>query len=252
MTIGARDDQSRAHVGRQCVELNSSILVLHRYELRSENTVARQPSRDIANPLYRSRLTVLYFHDLCDGDVLGLAKHRQGGNDRPPRLRRVLPTNEHASRIEPVDGFRDDKERAAGLHHEISRRDRGERIGKGVAATAADDDVRAPRLLQNITRRKVDRAAPFDMPGTILGSFAKLAFQFRHAPLDRSLLLVDEGLGLLSVSEVKLRTDYRRDNPDQSGIKRFGDLACYGKRRVVGSIKRQADHDGRIWHPTPP
>ncbi|OIQ66370.1 hypothetical protein GALL_520600 [mine drainage metagenome] len=254
MTVGAIDNYSGAHVGCHYVELcgRVPVMVLFRHQLGGGNSVTRQPRHDIAKPRDGSRAASACFDNFRDGDALGFAKHRQRSNDCPPRLRCVLPRHEHASEIEPIDGIRGNEQRPSRLHHEISRGDNRERVGKRITVSAAHDDIGRPRCLQHVPCREVDRAAPFDMLGAIFNRLAELRFQFRHPLFDRCLALVNQNLGLLPGGIIKRRTEYRGRNPDYSCIKPFGKLASDGETGLIGLVNRQADHNSRICHPVSP
>ncbi len=77
----------------------------------------------------------------------------------------------------------------------------------------------------------------------------KLAFQLPDALFDRGLSLVDQVLGQFARREIKRWTELRRRDPDDGGIKSFGELPRRFETSLVRLIKRQADHDGRVCHP---
>jgi hypothetical protein len=104
----------------------------------------------------------------------------------------------------------------------------------------------------DVTCREVDGAAPFDVIGPVFGDFAELAFQLRYTTLDRGLPLVNQVLGLFADGEVRWWAENGSHNSNQSRLKSFGDLATDRKTGIVGLIKRQGDHDGRICHAVSP
>src|ERR1700730_14900291 len=252
MTVGAGDHDTRRDVGGYAVQLGYHVPTPIRHQLGGGNATTGQPRPHTPAPRHRGRPAVAGFHDLGDGDLLGLAKHRQGIGDRPPSLQRVLPGHQNASQIEPADIVRCNEQRPAGLHHQILRAGQRERVRKIFTLSAAHDDVGATRFLHDVPCREIDGAAPLDMPSAIFGGLAKLPFQLRYAFFDRCLALVDQILRLLPQRVIERRTELRRRDPDDPSLESLGNLAGGFETSLVPLIPREADHDGRICHPISP
>src|SRR5581483_757919 len=157
---------------------------------------------------------------------------------------RILPGHEYAAQVEPIGLVGNDQKRPAGLHDEVLRTCERKGVRKGRAMSAADDDIGRARLFEDEASRKIQRAAPFNKARAIPRRLAELRFQFLEPVPDARLALVDQGLRLFAVGEIERWRKLRGGNPDQPRADLLGELACNLEARLIGLVKRQANHDG--------
>jgi hypothetical protein len=211
--------------------------------------VTQQPGNNIFHA-GQCRSSIGFFLNNFDHDhIFRLTKDGQRIGDGSPTLRRVLPGDQNAPQIEPINGIGNNKQRPSRLHQQIARIDPHEWIRRRVLSVLAyDNDVGCARLLDDKSGRKILGAGPFNGRCTALHRRAELGFNLGHSIPDRSLALVEHPLSRLSRREVKWRAELTCGCSNRISAEMFGQLASDLKACVIRKIQCQADHHCLICH----
>ena len=110
------------------------------------------------------------------------------------------------------------------------------------------EEVCAPRLLQDIGHRKRLRGTPFNSFRAFLDAGAKLRLEFGQPRSNRGGLLIEELLRRAAIGKIQWRPEVRRGNADDPRSEALGQIPGHRETGIVGSVQRQADHDGFVVH----